>query len=75
MQFTTSELISVIAMFEVVLGSNRDGYQKEKTMRAKFENVLRRIEELTRNNEDFYSPPTKDGKVFFNGEEEVEPSH
>lgn len=75
LQFSTSELISIIAMFEVVLSGHKDGYHKEKTMRAKFENVLRRIEEVTRNNEDFYDPPTTEGRVFFDGEEEMEPTH
>lgn len=68
MQFTMSEVISIIAMFET-LDPDHEGYRKEKVMKAQLKKVLTVIEQSLKNNRDFKTSVSPEGKIFYENKE------
>lgn len=64
MQFTMSEIISIIAMFQTI-DPGHDGFRKEKVMKAHLMRVLETIEETIKDKKDFNQEATAQGKVCY----------
>jgi hypothetical protein len=64
MQFTLSELLSIIALYETLI-KNSEGRHKEKKMLGEFNKIVGLIESLTYKNQDYRNYSAAQGKVFY----------
>lgn len=70
-QFTVSELIAVVALFEILLGEDTNGHAREKTMLAKFRNIIKFTEHAIENRIDYRNDAKVKGKILYGYKEGV----